>query len=80
MLGEGNGTLMPYATLQSASYGRLDKQMNVVDVGVNWLIKGHNSKITLDYQSRPTYSPVGTDLIRDSGRKSQVVVQYQILF
>jgi hypothetical protein len=80
LLGEGNGTLMPYATLQSATYDRLDKPMNVFDVGVNWLIKGHNSKITLDYQSRPTYSPSGTDLILDGARKSQVVVQYQILF
>jgi hypothetical protein len=71
---------MPYATLQSATYDRLDKPMNVFDVGVNWLIKGHNSKITLDYQSRPTYSPSGTDLILDGARKSQVVVQYQILF
>lgn len=80
LLGEGNGTLMPYVTLQHAEYDRLDKGMTVYDVGVNWLIKGHNSKISLDYQSRPTYSPQGTDLIRDGGRQSQVVVQYQILF
>ncbi|HEY5824421.1 MAG TPA: hypothetical protein VIT44_08655 [Cyclobacteriaceae bacterium] len=80
LLGEGNGTLMPYATVQSAKYDRLDKQMNVYDVGVNWLIKGHTSKISLDYQLRPTYSPQGTDLIRDSGMKSQVVLQYQIFF
>lgn len=79
LLGE-NGTLMPYATIQSADYERLDKQMTVYDVGVNWLIKGHNSKISLDYQLRPTYSPVGTELLMDSGMRSQVVVQYQILF
>ena len=71
---------MPYVTLQHAEYDRLDKGMTVYDVGVNWLIKGHNSKISLDYQSRPTYTPQGTDLIRDGGRQSQVVVQYQILF
>ena len=80
LLGESNGTLMPYATIQSAKYDRLDKQMTVYDVGVNWLIKGHNSKISLDYQMRPTYSPQGTDLIQDSGMKSQVVIQYQIMF
>jgi hypothetical protein len=80
LLGEGNGTLMPYATIQSAKYDRLDKQMTVYDVGINWLIKGHTSKISLDYQIRPTYSPQGSDLIRDSGMKSQVVMQYQILF
>jgi hypothetical protein len=79
LLGEGNGTLMPYASLMSADYERLDKQMNVIDVGVNWLLKGHTSKFTLDYQNRPYYEQQGTDLIR-SGRRSQVVLQYQIFF
>ena len=79
LLGEGNGTLMPYASLMSANYDRLDKQMNVIDVGVNWLLKGHNSKITLDYQNRPFYLQQGTDLIRN-GNKNQVVMQYQIFF
>lgn len=79
LMGEGNGTLMPYVSMQSAKYHRLDKQMNVVDVGVNWLIKGHASKITLDYQSRPVYDQQGTELI-SNGRRSQVVLQYQISF
>ncbi|HZY80050.1 MAG TPA: hypothetical protein VFE50_11040, partial [Cyclobacteriaceae bacterium] len=61
LLGE-NGTLMPYVTVQSANYDRLDKQMTVFSAGTNWLIKGHNSKLTLDYQMRPTYSPVGSAL------------------
>jgi hypothetical protein len=79
LFGEGNGTLMPYATLQSAKFDRLDKQMNVYDIGVNWLIKGHNSKITLDYQSRPVYELQGSDLIK-TNRLGQVVIQYQIFF
>ena len=80
LLGEGNGTLMPYVTLQSAKYDRLDKQMNVWDFGMNWFIKGHTSKITLDYQLRPTYTPNGPDLNLNSGKKSQVVLQYQFFF
>ncbi|HTJ52192.1 MAG TPA: hypothetical protein VL443_22175 [Cyclobacteriaceae bacterium] len=81
LLGEGNGTLMPYVTLQSAKYDRLDKQMNVYDVGINWLIKGHTSKISLDYQNRPVYGPgAGNELVRSSTRKSSVVLQYQIFF
>jgi len=79
LMGEGNGTLMPYASLTNANYQRLDKQMNVYDVGVNWLLKGHMSKISLDFQSRPYYMQQSTDLIR-SGRKGQVVMQYQISF
>jgi len=80
LFGEGNGTLMPYATIQSAKYDRLDKQMNVYDVGVNWFIKGHTSKITLDYQIRPTYTPNGTSLNLDSSMKKQVLLQYQFFF
>ena len=79
LLGEDNGTLMPYASLMSANYTRLDKQMNVVNVGMNWLMKGHTSKLTLDFQNRPYYAQQGSDLIR-SGRKNQVVLQYQIFF
>lgn len=79
LMGEGNGTLMPYISMQSAKYHRLDKQMNVIDVGVNWLIKGHTSKITLDYQSRPIYDQQGTELI-SNGRRGQAVLQYQIYF
>jgi hypothetical protein len=74
------GTLMPYATFQSADYARLDKRMNVYDVGLNWLIKGHNAKLSLDWQLRPTYVLQGTDLIRESGMKQQVALQYQIFF
>jgi hypothetical protein len=79
LLGEDHGTLMPYASLMSANYERLDKQMNVVDVGINWFLHGHSSKFTLDYQNRPYYEVQGADLIR-SGRRSQVVLQYQIFF
>jgi hypothetical protein len=79
LFGEGNGTLMPYASIMSANWDRLKDGMNVIDVGVNWLIKGHNSKVSLDYQSRPYYVQQGNDLVKD-GTKGQVVLQYQIFF
>lgn len=79
LLGDGHGALMPFASWMSADYDRLNKQMNVMDVGINWLIKSHNSKITLDYQTRPTYSQQGSELVRESTR-GQVLIQYQIFF
>lgn len=79
LLGEGHGTLMPYASLMSADYDRLADRMNVYNVGVNWLIKGHNSKLTLDYQSRPVYKQEGTEWVK-SGQKGQAVLQYQVFF
>lgn len=79
LLGD-KGTLMPYITYQKGNYTRLDKPANIYDFGVNWFIKGHTSKFTLDYQLRSTYTTVGTDLIQDASMKGQVVLQYQIFF
>lgn len=77
LLGEGVGTLMAYSTVQTAKYDRLNKQMTVFNLGVNWFIKNNNSKLTLDYQNRPVYSLEGNNLIRSSTRKGQIVLQYQ---
>ncbi len=76
LLGDA-GTLMPYASLMSADYERLSDRMNVYSIGVNWLIKGHTSKFSLDYQSRPVYENQGGNLIKTE-RKGQLVLQYQI--
>jgi hypothetical protein len=77
LLGESNGRLMPYASVMQANYERLADSMNVLATGVNWLINGHNSKLTVDYQSRPVYEKNG-DTLETSGRRGQVVLQYQI--
>lgn len=80
LLGEKNGQLMPYMSGQFAKYDALQNNaMLVFNAGANWLIKGHNSKISLDYQNRPTYYEFGTNKDVKSGpRKSCIVLQYQI--
>lgn len=80
LIGKNNGTLMPYATLQTAKFDRLDKQMSVFNLGANWFIKGNTSKISFDYQNRPVYALTGNNLIRESSRKGQFVLQYQFFF
>jgi hypothetical protein len=73
-----NGTLMPYASVMSADYERLaGSRMNVWGAGLNWLIKGHNSKITLDFQNRPVYEAQGGELV-SRGTRNQIVLQYQV--
>lgn len=73
-----NGTLMPYASLVSADFTRISgARMNVWGAGVNWLIKGHHSKISLDFQNRPVYENREGNLER-RGTRNQVVLQYQI--
>ena len=80
LLGKSSGTLMPYGTVQTSDYDRLDKKMTVFNLGVNWFMKSNTSKISLDYQNRPYYSLVGNNLIRESNRKAQLVLQYQFFF
>jgi hypothetical protein len=79
LLGSDHGTLMPYASIMYANYDRLEDPMAVWDVGVNWLIKGHTSKLSLDYQNRPYYKSGTEGLVKD-GTKGQVVLQYQVSF
>ena len=76
LLGEGNGTLMPYASMMFADFTRLSSGMTVVNAGLNWLIKDHSSKLTLDYQLRPVFDTS----LEKTGNKGQVVLQYQIYF
>jgi hypothetical protein len=73
------GTLMPYASLQSADYDRLRDAVNVYNLGVNWFISGQNGKISLNYESRPVYraSAVANELEK-SGRRGSWILQYQI--
>jgi hypothetical protein len=74
LLGQ-SGTLQFYSSVQYSVYDRLKTPMTLIDTGVNWLISGHNSKFTLNYQSRPVYSiTTGTQL----SRKGEWVLQYQI--
>ena len=73
------GTLMPFASFQHSDYQRLEGAMNLYNLGVNWLIKGNNGKLTLNYENRPVYkaSTVANELAKD-GRKGSWILQYQI--
>ncbi|MDO1446024.1 hypothetical protein Q0590_07160 [Rhodocytophaga aerolata] len=78
LLGEGNGTLLPYASLMYANYKRLADPMAVYNLGINWLLKGHTSKLTLDYQNRPVYEAAPAGNIIQTTRRGCVVLQYQL--
>ena len=73
--------LLPYASLQASKWDRLEgKWMVVANAGVNWLIKGHKSKISLNYQNRPSYLLDSNNKVQTDKRRSEVVLQYQIFF
>ncbi|KAA0991164.1 hypothetical protein [Dyadobacter aurulentus] len=73
------GTLMPYASLQYANYERLRDGMSVYNVGINWLIKGHTGKMSLNYENRPVYrNSSNANELEANGRRGSWTLQYQI--
>lgn len=68
--------VMPYASVQYARYRALENPVSFYDAGVNWYMKGHTSKLTTAFQSRPIFSSGGSYLTQ----KSAFVAQYQVFF
>jgi len=77
-----NGTLQPYASGSYAVYQKLKDPVLIFDIGVNWIIAGQNSKISLDYQSRPIFNTDSNGDLRETknARRGQIVLQYQVSF
>jgi len=80
---KSHGTLQPYASAIYANYDRLKDPLFVYDLGINWIIAGQNSKISLDYQNRPIYKQddaTGDVNAVKNARRGQIVLQYQVAF
>lgn len=72
------GTIQPYVATQYSNFELLNNPMLMYEAGFNWLIEGHRSKISLNYQSRPIF---GIDESQDFtlvSRKSMFTLQTQI--
>lgn len=65
---------MPYVTLTYKDFDRLRESSLQYDLGLNYLLNGHNAKVTLQYSNRPTYS---TGLVKN-GSKGQLTLQTHI--
>ncbi|MBL7911924.1 MAG: hypothetical protein JNJ41_12775 [Bacteroidia bacterium] len=77
------GTLQPYVSGIYANYQKLSDPVTVYNIGVNWIMGGQNSKLSLDYQSRPIFNTdasTGNITETKSARRSQIVLQYQVAF
>jgi hypothetical protein len=72
----GKTTIMPYASIQHANYKRLKAPMNFIDVGVNFLLSGQTSKLTVAYQNRPLFTTDGSL----TGHRGGGIIQYQVYF
>ena len=74
--------LMPYLSYNHSTYKRLnDKGMSTVNVGINYLMKGHKAKLTLDWMNRPSViltQVSGNDVVNIGKRLNTFTLQYQI--
>jgi hypothetical protein len=75
----GKGTIQFYGATQLSKFDRLQDNVAMYEFGFNWLTNGtHNSKISLNYQTRPVFNttPGGIDY---SHHRGMVQLQYQIM-
>lgn len=75
MLGEKGGRLQPYADATLARFDRLKTDLLMWDAGINWLIDGHRSKISLNYQNRPVFDAVS---LKETSRRGMITLQFQV--
>ncbi|MFN7118964.1 MAG: porin [Saprospiraceae bacterium] len=70
-----NGTqFMPYATLTYKDFERLNQSSLQYDLGLNYLINGHNAKVSLQYSNRPLYNGAFNRI----GSKGELILQTHI--
>ena len=79
---KSEGTIQAYASCIVGNYKKLDDPMIVYDLGLNWIQAGQNSKVSLDYQSRPVFTTSASGLIKEtkSSRRGSIILQYQVMF
>lgn len=72
------GTLQPYVASQIADLDLLSDTMTMYEFGVNWLINGHDAKISLNHQSRPVFNLNNANELVSTDRKGMTVIQLQV--
>ena len=74
---EKYGRLQSYISYQYSNFEFLSDPMTTFDLGVNWYLKGHLSKFTLNMQSRPIYNETSEGFTSED-RKWSAILQYII--
>lgn len=72
------GQLQPYVAARWSAFFALGDPVIVPDVGLNWLIVGHNAKVTLNYRSRPVFQPAPGGEPVEATRRSELTLQAQV--
>ncbi len=73
-----NERIQPFISGQYSGYNKLQEPVTFLETGVNLLLDGQRSKLTLAYQNRPVFDADRTGDLVQQMRKSSLVLQYQI--
>ncbi len=69
---------MPYAAATFASFERLKGlSTNTINIGLNYYLNGNKSKISIDYQNRPTYKVENSE-VKSGERLGTLTLQMQV--
>lgn len=69
---------MPYASATLANYDRLNGfSNNTFNAGINYYIQGNKSKLSLDFQNRPSFQVNQGELVKGQ-RLNSVTLQFQL--
>jgi hypothetical protein len=77
LLGD-RGTLQPFAATQMSKFELLKDPMLMYQAGLNWLMEGQRSKLSLEYQSRPVFTPNAAGDYVTNTRRGMAVMQFQV--
>lgn len=75
---KNGSSFMPYITTTYKDFERLKGSSFQYDLGINYLLSGHNAKITLQYSNRPVYKLSSGGSIDRVGSKGEVLIQTHI--
>lgn len=70
--------IQPFISGQYSQYQRLDDHVSYLEGGVNLLLNGQASKITLAFQNRPVFDFSGEGRLLETTRRNAFVLQYQL--
>ena len=70
--------LQPFLSGQFSKYERLSDPVVYFEGGINFLIDGQRSKLSLALQNRPVFDAIPNGEIQEVTRRSTLILQYQI--
>lgn len=73
------GTIQTFVAMQYSEFDLLDDPMLMYELGFNWLLDGHHSKLSFNYQSRPVFEHLSEEGWKTNSRKGMFLLQMQIM-